>query len=275
MTKLRATSSVTDDSGGAWRAGRLESSRTIHEGRRREALPPALVACGPDLEVRASRRPRTDLDRVDRSVLEATDPEGDVAASLVVDDPTAVGIANGAFDSSDAEADAPIDRRSILDLDSQRRAQITAAGQHFLDEHESDRIVDMIHHVEVGEAQGPSNELETRRRAIERQTRRHTSTGATLSEDCLKFRSGLRRSQRRGVEVHPQRGGMNRALALVASTDIDAPFGPARPDARAPRHHVERLEVGREPVNVYHCSPHNPRHLSKACVARIVVGKVL
>ena len=102
--------------------------------------------------------------------------ESDLAAGLSIDQPTVVAndgwfVHVGCVNSTDVQADASVDWRSVLDFDTQRRPQVTAAGDDFFDEREGEGVVHVVHDVEVGETNGPRRESELSRRRGECEAR--------------------------------------------------------------------------------------------------------
>ena len=90
---------------------------------------------------------------------ETADSKGDGAAGIFVDQPAGMA-AVAPVRPADAHSDVSIDGGPVFDLDPQRGAEISPAGQHVLDENERDCVVDVVHHVEVGESKRPRTELE-------------------------------------------------------------------------------------------------------------------
>ena len=162
-----------------------------------------------------------------------------------------------------SQAHPSIDRRSILDFDSQRRPQIPPRRQHLLDDHEGNGIVDVIHHVEVREAHGPGRELDVGGRTTQGQPRASPTDHAALRRRPPRTQpvSGAGRSVSASRCTH-------RVAELQRTTsgavDVDAPLRPPRTEPGAPRDHVERLEVRRELHDVDHGSAHHPGHLGRA-----------
>ena len=54
---------------------------------------------------------------------------------------------------TDAQPDISIDGGAVLDLDTQRCPKVASSSHRLFDQDEGDGVVDVVHHIEVGESQ--------------------------------------------------------------------------------------------------------------------------
>src|SRR6476659_651197 len=73
--------------------------------------------------------------------------------------------------------------------------------------------------------------------------------------------------------MYPQRRRADRSTA--GADDVDPALGPTRPECRAPRDHLDGIEVTGELGDVDDRPANHPGHLSQTGVAGVVVGKIL